>query len=173
MPGSDLTLAKHSLVASVQRAISTSQVAFVPFRVMEGRWVAGDVFFWKTPSELWGSFTAAHYLHSRFLKYQIEKKITRIGYGVGIAGLRDSCLWRRLCCIRPSKFALPLTCPVAHCRTLVHTVSPLPPLSATARFLGAAVHGWILVLITLGWHLGQASDFLAETSSISELPRWE
>lgn len=101
VPGSDLTLAKHSLVASVQRAISTSQV--------------------------WGSFTAAHYLHSRFLKYQIEKKITRIGYGVGIAGLRDSCLWRRLCCIRPSKFALPLTCPVAHCRTLVHTVSPLPP----------------------------------------------
>lgn len=102
-----------------------------------------------------------------------RKKITRIGYGVGITGLSDSCLWRRLCCIQPSKFALPLTCSVAHCRTLVHTVSPLPPLLATARFLGAAVHGRILVLITLGWHLGQASDFLAETSSISELPQWE
>lgn len=171
MPGSDLTLAKHSLVASVQRAISASQVAFVP---CDGRQMGcWRHFFVEDTVRVLEEFHCGTLPAFQIFEVSKRKKITRIGYGVGITGLSDSCLWRRLCCIQPSKFALPLTCPVAHCRTLVHTVSPLPPLLATARFLGAAVHGRILVLITLGWHLGQASDFLAETSSISELPQWE
>lgn len=102
-------------------------------------WMAGgllETFLWKASSDclLWRNFTASHYPNFRFLKYQMEKKITwrirsALVSGVGITVLSECCLWRRLCCIQSSKSAIHLMCPVAHYRTLAHSLTTSTPVS--------------------------------------------
>lgn len=105
------------------------------FHVMDGKWLAGDVFMEDIIRLL-----ALEEFHSCTLPaFQIfeisnEKKITwrirsALVSGVGITVLSECCLWRRLCCIQSSKSAIHLMCPVAHYRTLAHSLTTSTPVS--------------------------------------------